>query len=188
MARKTKVILISGKARHGKDTVANFMKDKLTEAGKPTFVYHFADPLKFVCSKYFNWDGEKDEKGRSLLQYVGTDVIRARDQNFWADFAARLIACFDGHWDFVIIPDARFPNEIEAFSKRRFKTFHLRVLRPNFDNLLSSKQRLHPSESALDATPPDYWVYNHGTLDTLKENVERWTEEFLLCKRKRRRK
>lgn len=183
--KKTRVILISGKAQHGKDTTAQYIRDRLTQDGRPTFIMHFADLLKYICKQYFGWNGQKDREGRTLLQYIGTDVIRARDHDFWVDFVTRFLSCMEGHWDFVIIPDTRFPNEVEGFAKAKFPHYHLRVIRPNFDSILSGKQKLHPSETALDETPPDFIIYNHGTLDTLRETIDRWTEEHLLCKKKR---
>lgn len=39
-------------------------------------VTHFGDLVKYVCEKFFDWDGVKDESGRSLLQYVGTNKVR----------------------------------------------------------------------------------------------------------------
>ena len=71
-----KVICISAKAQHGKDTVANFMKECLEAKEKRVLVTHYADLVKYGCKTFFNWDGQKDEKGRALLQYVGTDIVR----------------------------------------------------------------------------------------------------------------
>ena len=62
-----KVILISGKARSGKDTLARVLKDYLKEQGKDVLVTHYADSLKYICETVFKWDGKKDEKGRQLL-------------------------------------------------------------------------------------------------------------------------
>ena len=73
-----KIILISGKAQNGKDTVADILMEQLE--GK-SIKLAYADYLKLICRKYFGWNGEKDVKGRSTLQFVGTDLIR--DQLGW---------------------------------------------------------------------------------------------------------
>ena len=57
-----KVILISGKAQNGKDTVANILREVLHENGERVLVTHYADLLKYICRNYFEWDGKKDEK------------------------------------------------------------------------------------------------------------------------------
>ena len=44
------IIVISGKARHGKDTVAGIMKDVFEGWGKRVLVVHYGDLLKFICN------------------------------------------------------------------------------------------------------------------------------------------
>ena len=73
------VIVISGKAQHGKDTTAGFLKDALEADGYPVLIAHYGDLVKYVCKMYLGWNGEKDEYGRSLLQYAGTTGF-----NSWA--------------------------------------------------------------------------------------------------------
>ena len=86
-----KTLIISGKAGHGKDTVANFMKEVLEKEGNRVIVCHYGDAVKWVIRDYFNWDGQKDERGRSLLQKIGTDVVRASYPNFWVGIIAGLL-------------------------------------------------------------------------------------------------
>ena len=61
-----RVICISGRAGAGKDTVAQIMKEKLEQHGQSVLVTHNADLLKHLCRTLFDWDGQKDEAGRSL--------------------------------------------------------------------------------------------------------------------------
>lgn len=42
---KPTFILISGKARHGKDTTANMLYDEFKKKGKKTLIIHYADLL-----------------------------------------------------------------------------------------------------------------------------------------------
>lgn len=65
-----KVICISGKARHGKDTLAGILDEHLKANGHRVLIAHFGDLVKYICEKFFAWDGAKDEKGRTLLQYT----------------------------------------------------------------------------------------------------------------------
>ena len=112
-----KIICISGKAGSGKDTSAWMLKSELEKRGQVVLITHFADLLKYICKSFFGWDGVKDAQGRSLLQYVGTDVIRAKIPDFWVSFIANLLKLFPDQWDYVLIPDCRFPNEFEFFEK-----------------------------------------------------------------------
>ena len=174
-----KVILISGKAQHGKDTVATSLHSALVRDGKRVLVTHYADLLKYICQNYFGWDGNKDEKGRQMLQYVGTDVIRKQNPSLWVDFVAMMLGYFQENWDYVIIPDCRFPNEVTTMIDRGFDTVHLRVVRDDFVSSLTEEQLNHPSETALDGVEPDYRVYNNGTVATLDNNINKWIKECL---------
>lgn len=167
-----KVICISGKARHGKDTSAQFFQEELERRGYNTIIVHFADLLKWMCQKYFGWDGQKDDYGRSLLQYVGTDIVRSQKPDFWADFVADLVELFSTEWDYVIVPDCRFPNEIETFKAHGIEAIHIRVHRPNFNSGLTAAQQTHISELALDDYPYDCLLTN-TTFDLLRCDIER---------------
>ena len=108
------IIVISGHAQHGKDTVARMIRSDLEEHGNSVLITHYGDLVKYICKTFFDWNGEKDEYGRTLLQYVGTDVIRKAQPDFWVGFIIQILRFFPDVWDYVLIPDARFPNEIRA--------------------------------------------------------------------------
>lgn len=174
-----KVILISGKAQNGKDTVAGSLHKALIDEGKRVLVTHYADLLKYICRNYFGWDGNKDENGRQMLQYVGTDVIRKQNPTLWVDFVAMILKYFHENWDYVIIPDCRFPNEVSTMIDNGFDTIHLRVVRDNFESPLTEEQQKHPSETALDDVEPDFYIKNNGTLDELNKTITKWIKESL---------
>ena len=174
-----KVILISGKAQNGKDTVAGSLHKALIDDGKRVLVTHYADLLKYICRNYFGWDGNKDEQGRQMLQYVGTDVIRKQNPTLWVDFVAMMLKYFHENWDYVIIPDCRFPNEVTTMIDNGFDTIHLRVVRDNFESPLTKEQQNHPSETALDNVEPDFYIKNNGTLDELNKTITKWIKESL---------
>lgn len=172
-----KVMAISGKAQHGKDTTANMLKKLMEQKGKTVLIFHYADLLKHICLSYFDWDGKKDDAGRRILQYVGTDVIRAKQPDYWVDFATGFLRLFPDEWDYVLIPDCRFPNEVDCLGQAGFDMMHVRIVRPGFKSPLSSEQQMHPSETALDHTVPDHWVYNDGTLGDLENTIAAWIRD-----------
>lgn len=179
-----KVIAVSGHARHGKDTVAKMLQEQLEADGNKVLITHYADLLKYICKTFFGWDGKKNEDGRTLLQYVGTDVVREKNPNFWVDFVADILCYFNNYWDFVIIPDTRFPNEFNRLKERGLDAVHLRVVRPDFVSPLTAEQQAHPSETALDDTEPDYYIANSGDLDTLKSKITEWVMEDLYAEKR----
>lgn len=165
------VICISGKAQHGKDTLAGLLKKHLEDQGNKVLVAHFGDLVKYICEKFFDWDGQKDEKGRTLLQYVGTDVVRKQEPNFWTDFIKNVLTLFSDEWDHVLIPDCRFPNEIECFKDCGFNAHLVRITRPNYDSGLTEQQLKHPSETAMDNYQADCYVINDSTLNNLDAQI-----------------
>lgn len=176
-----KVICISGKAQHGKDTTAGILKDQLESDGYRVLIAHYADLLKYICKQYFGWNGEKDEAGRHTLQYVGTDVIRSQKPNYWVGFITGLLEMFKDEWDYVLIPDCRFPNEIGYLKEHGFDVIHMRVIRHNFDSPLTPEQQRHPSETALDYVLPDHYINNYGTLNDLRNVISGLIAEINGC-------
>jgi hypothetical protein len=174
-----RVVCISGKARHGKDTVASYMKEELEKHGRTVKIVHYADLLKFICKEYFDWDGEKDEAGRSLLQFVGTDFVRKKKPSFWVDFVGDMLELFGAKWDYILIPDVRFPNEVLGMEERGFDVTHVRVVRPGMRPLLSDSQAMHESETAMDNSHPDMAVMNDGSLKDLKKSSKNLTALIL---------
>lgn len=168
-----KVICISGKARSGKDTFAGMLEQELSKNNSKVLVTHYADLLKYICRTYFNWNGEKDETGRRLLQKIGTDVVRKKKPDFWVDFTVNILNFFYDSWDCVIIPDCRFENEIEALKcHEEFDVTTVRVERPDYDNGLTESQKKHISETDLDGYGFDYVVENSGGLNRLADSAK----------------
>ena len=165
-----RVILISGSARFGKDSAAFMMKELLEKQKKKVLIIHYADNLKLFAKNYFGWSGQKDQKGRELLQWLGTDVIRKNYEDTWVDMVVALLKGIKTLYDYIIIPDVRFPNEIDRM-RDNFDCITVRVIRPNFDNGLTEEQRKHPSETALDNYPMEYELINDGDLEKLLDTT-----------------
>lgn len=163
-----KVILISGKGRHGKDSTAQALKRRYEENGKKVLIYHFADPLKMICENSYGWiKGDKGPVGRTILQHTG-DVYRSNKQDCWVKIASEIIkGCPE---DIIIIPDCRYPNETLVADKEQ--TVVILVKRP-IENDLTDEQRKHSSENALNEYKFDFNLYNDGDLEHLEDLSKR---------------
>ena len=169
-------ILVSGKAENGKDVVAEFMKERLEQEGKKVYILHYADHLKEIARTFYNWDGEKDIYGRTLLQSLGDSDGRIKRNNnlYYVEHLITLIKYLLDKDDYVIIPDVRYPFEI-GYVRDNLNPHDtmctIRVTRRNFKSKLTEEQLQHESEIALDNYDEfDYYIAN-DILEQLKDNV-----------------
>ena len=174
-----KICCISAKAQHGKDTAATLIKEHLEHRGQRVLIIHYADLLKFICVKFFGWNEVKDEAGRTLLQHIGTDVVGAQNPAYWAEFIVGVLKLFPNTWDYVLIPDCRYPIEVSTMSDN-FDTVVLRVERPNFDNGLTVAQKQHASEVKMDDYKFDTVLLNDGSLEDFRVKVDAFVDNYLL--------
>ncbi|MFE9767048.1 hypothetical protein ACFYPC_21425 [Streptomyces sp. NPDC005808] len=172
-----------GKARSGKDSVAN----RLVQGRAYTRVA-FADPLKAMVMQTnplvqtspgvvvrlaalindVGWEYAKDTypEVRRLLQATG-ETVRLHDEDFWLRLALKKVDAADS-WNMpVVITDVRYENEAFALRDRGFAL--IRVTRPGAG---AGENADHKSETALDYVNPDLTIGNTGTLDDLNRIVD----------------
>lgn len=169
-----KIILVSGKAGHGKDQTATFIKELLEENNNRVAITHYAKHMKDMMYELYNWNGVKDTWARQKLQWMGTEKIRIAMgmPDFHVNRTCENIDITQEDFDYYIIPDCRFPNEIE-FVKDYFgedNVMSVRVSRLNYESLLSPEAQLHPSETSLDHW--DEWDYKIVALDNDLEGLK----------------
>ena len=171
-----KIILISGKAGSGKDTAAEITRRILEEEyGKCTLITHFGDPVKFVAEKFFDWNGKKDEAGRSLLQWIG-EKGREFCKTFWVDIIIGMLNAFRGQWDYVLIPDTRYLTEVQnmvstpadAWTEDPI-TVRIECQSPRRE--MTEEQKQHISEIDLDDYHFDWYINNDGNYAELETNI-----------------
>ena len=188
-----KIIMISAKSQHGKDTVAKLMKEELEQKGKNVLIIHFADLVKHYAYDYYNWDGNKDENGRNLLQTIGTTILRARWPEYWAEIVGKFLDAIgdleDTNYGFnyVLIPDWRFINEYEVVydyaAIQNNETITIRVVRYDENGLdwknpnMTSDQLNHISECELDNFAFNWIIENCRGLENLEGSVDEIMKE-----------
>ena len=162
------IILIGGKARSGKSTIANFMVEELKKQGKKPCELQIGQYIKYYAMKYFNWDGKEETKPRSLLQELGTEVIRNKiDPDFHIDRLIQDIEVLSYFYDTFIVSDVRMPVEIEKPKTKFDNVVTLKMVRESDE--LNSKEQKHVTETALDSYEGfDYIINNDKTLEDLE--------------------
>ena len=84
--------------------------------------------------------------------------MRAKDKMFVINELLRILNLVKDDFDIAIIPDARFPKEIECL-KDIGKTISVHITRVDYNNNLTNEQNNHSTERSLD----DY-TYNYDIL------------------------
>ena len=147
-------------------------------------LYHFADYLKKMSIDLFDLSPEQvygtdDDKNtptpysqngwshkmtsREFLQHLGTDVMRSIKDTIWVDYTIKII---QQEKPLVsIIPDVRFPNEVEAIKEAGGIVVRLDR------NVYNSP---HQCESSLDQENFDW-----NNFDVILKNNDIKIEEFI---------
>lgn len=168
-----KIYLISGKARNGKSTVGEFIKEEYERKGKKVCEIGYGSYIKYYAKTYFGWDGKEETKPRSLLQELGTEIIRKKiDPMFHVNRIMEDIKVLSYFYDIAVISDVREPIEIITPKNEFDDVVSINVKRTNFETELSEKEQKHFTEVALDNFDDyDYKVLNDGSLDDLREKI-----------------
>jgi hypothetical protein len=184
-------IALVGKARSGKDTIANH----LVEWYGYTRVA-FADPLKDMALRlnpwismpnppypdgatmrladmveHLGWDRAKDDfpEVRRILQECGQGV-REIDPEFWIRAAmARIAKCRTP----VVVSDCRYSNESITLARADFTV--VRVTRPGGADTVTPEElanRQHSSEVEQDRIVTDRGIVNGSSLPALLRKVD----------------
>jgi hypothetical protein len=171
-----KIIGLTGKAGSGKDSVADvltgtfgFTRESFASDLKQAVLdldpYVTADLERL--SEIVNLVGMDEAKRtypevRRLLQVFGTEVIRARDEDFWVNsLQGRVMQSNARHF---VITDVRFDNEAAWIRRSHGRVYE--ILRPGHEDAGAANG--HASESGLDPSLVDDQILNDGTLEDLQ--------------------
>ena len=73
-----KIYVIGGKAKSGKTTFGEYLREELKEYGYKPCVMHITEPLYTYAREYFSWNGQDADKPREFLQKMGFEIIREK--------------------------------------------------------------------------------------------------------------
>lgn len=179
--RNPKIFIVSGKANCGKDTSCEIINNYVMLKELTSVNLQFSSYIKMYAKVISGWDGSEDTKPRTLLQQIGTSVIRDKiDNEFFIKRIIGDIKVYSYFCDVITISDARMPEEIDSISKEFDNVIKVRIERPNFENNLNEKERKHITETALDNyNNYDYVIVNDGTLEELSNKLKNMLDEVL---------
>lgn len=157
---------IAGRMRTGKTTVARYLEN--------TYDFHvtaFADPIK-AFARQVGWDDQKDERGRTLLQDIGT-VVRKYNKTFWIE---KMISSLPTNKS-IAIDDMRMLLEHEMLTAAGFKTI-LITRDPSRIHDAPTSTVNHVTELEVDQIKPWRTIENNGSFEELYARVDQLVKEF----------
>ena len=165
--KKPKIIIISGKASSGKSLVGNIIKQNINN----TVLLAYADYLKMYAKNIAGWDGSEDTKPRELLQQLGVELIKTKiDDNMLIKRIIEDIKVYSYFYDYIVITDARFPNEIESIKNEFDNVISIRVNRNIYS--LERKYQNHSTETGMNEyNNYDYIIDNNDDIKALELKV-----------------
>ena len=161
--RNPKIFILSGKAKSGKNYVADIISDYYKNSIQISYAYY----LKQYVKKISNWDGREETKPRDLLQSLGIDLIKKIDKELLIRRVMEDIKVYSYFYDVIIVTDARLKEEI-IIPKELFNCITIRI--NGSDNNLTDKQKNHITEIDLDNHNFDY-VIDNTNLSKTKEEI-----------------
>lgn len=174
-----KIYLISGRACNGKDTMSKIIKNEYDLLDKKVCFIQLMRPLKWLLKDYFDWDGSEETKPREQLQKMGTELIREKLNmpTYFIDRLIENILILRDYYDVFLVTDVRLPIEIELIKKCFCNTVSINIIRDNFESDLTTKQKVHYTETALDDYSEFDYVIINRTLEELKASVKKIVSE-----------
>lgn len=174
-----KIIGLGHYSRTGKDSFANFLLEALARtpivAGKMAFAWK----LKQICHELYAWAGLRepefyDTKEGEPYRDVVLEAIGKTPVAIWVDAGTRAFReqVYDRTWidyllknnhglDVLVIPDVRFPNEVEAV--RALGGTLIKVVRPGY-----GPRKTVADRALLGFTDWDYVIGSSGQMSELQ--------------------
>lgn len=166
------IIALGGKARHGKNTTAQIIRDTLEEDEIEVLFESFAKGVKEEALAA-GWNGLKDEAGRALLNEIGQNR-RSRDPLYWVRQCFSRIESQNDPSRVWVIVDCRYTNEADFVRQHGGLLWRVRRISPDgsdYDNGLGEAQKNHASEVDLDEYPGFSLIIEASSVEGLRGQV-----------------
>lgn len=174
--RNPKIILIAGKARSGKNTIGDILKKLYETDQKRVVISPYTKYLKRYIEEITGKEIDENDKPRELLQQLGVEIIREKlgKRDMFITRQMDDIDIYSYFFDVIIIPDVRFPKEIDRIREKYSNVTVIKVL-TSLTNSMSLEEKNHITETALDNYSDDEFDYviENDDLSILEKNVKK---------------
>lgn len=163
-----KVYAFTGSMESGKTTAVDY----LIEGDDSRMKLSFGEPIKRIAKQAFQWDGEKDERGRKLLQDIGR-IGRAYNSDIWVDYARtkllwrkKVEELVEGYSLIIYIDDLRMDEEAYML-RSEFNATIVKIFRPGYNG------DGDVTEHGISDSYIDYLIFNDGTKEDLFKKLDK---------------
>ena len=166
-----KIVVIGGKAKSGKNTFGELLKEEFKEYGYKPCVMHITEPLYSYARNYFQWDGNDSNKPREFLQKMGIEIIREKlgKKYFLLNRLYEDIEILSNFFNVFIITDARMIDEFVSIKEKYDDVITIKLERKNYNDMLTEEEKNHITEKEIaEYNEFDYIIDNIG-LKELKD-------------------
>jgi len=182
---KPDILLISGKSGSGKGTAGNLLNSLLSPLYNNVIQCSLSTYIRELCFNDFYWNGFDTPESRKLM----AEIYRVGIEFYPYHMARRV-------WERDIMPYVGYATEsialIESFREKVnydfFKKLQkknlvdsiitLRINRPNY-NVAGDELNQHASETDLDNFVFDIIVENNGTIEELKDKLQKQVKIYI---------
>ena len=132
--KKPKIILIGGKAGSGKTTLATYLTQHLKKQNKKVIISPYTKYLKRYIEEITGSTINENNKPRELLQKISSDLIKKElgYKNLFINRQIEDLKIYSYFADVIIIPDVRFPSEIEKIKEEFDNLKSIKIKRENY--------------------------------------------------------
>ena len=168
-----KLYVIGGKAKCGKNTFGEYLREQLKDYGYKPCVMHITEPLYEYARNYFEYDPITDEKPREFLQQMGIEIIKEKmgKKDFLLNRLYEDIEILSNFFDTFIITDARLIHEFESLKKKYPEVVTIKLERYDYYDLLTETEANHITEKEIDMYNNFDYTVKNKKLDDLKTHA-----------------
>ena len=168
-----KIYVIGGKAKSGKNTFGEYLREELKEYGYKPCVMHITEPLYEYARNYFEWNERDSEKPREFLQKMGIEIIRDKmgKKDFLLNRLYEDIEILSNFFDVFIITDARLIHEFESIKDKYDDVVTIKLIRRNYNDELTAEEEEHITEQEIKNYNDFDYIIENDNIDDLKRSA-----------------
>lgn len=178
------IILIAGQAESGKSTLAKWLKIEYEKQNEKVIISPYTKYLKNYIENITNKKITEENKPRDLLQKISSEIIKEKlgKTNFFINRQIEDIEIYSYFVENIIVPDVRFPDEIDIIKDKFKNVVSIGITRKNYTSNLTSEQLEDITETALR----NYHNYDFEIENTNETNLQQIAKELILKINERR--